>query len=406
MLFTACCLLGGGVAYKVTFYSPDRHLTYDGRTPRETGIGGGITARIRMAEALAKAGHDVTSIINCSHPHVYQNVKYIPLDEAETIDTQILIMNTSGGRYDLTPILDLNPRAMLRIIWIQGTDKPGGLDSVGFDFIYAISNFLREVVLREWGVPEEKVFVSYNMFAEAIINQAQDRSPERDPYRLIYFSHPSKGLDAAIDVLNRLREIDDRFRLFVYGGNKLWAQEEGEIPPIPGLEYHGLLGQEALMAEIFKSTYSLNLQNRKEPFGLTVLESMRAGCVVIASSVGAYPEIIRHGWDGFVIPGDAEEGAARSAAAHLIAELSLNPELVSLISRNAAMVPWGGQRMVKTWQQHWDRLLGEESGGSSPPLDALLACPDCNGSLSFYPDGYRCSDCGRYYRILPASSGF
>ena len=393
------------MTYKVIFYSPDRHLTYDGRTPREIGVGGGITSRIRMAEALAKAGHDVASIINCQHPHVYQNVKYIPLDEAKTIDTQILIMNTSGDKLDLTPIQNLNPRAMLRIIWISGTNKPGGLDSVGFDFIYAKSNFLREVVLREWGVPEEKVFVSYNMFPEAIFNQAQDQSPERDPYRLIYFSHPSKGLDAAIDVLNRLREIDDRFRLFVYGGNKLWAQEESEIPLTPGLEYHGLIGQEALVAEIFKSTYSLNLQNRREPFGLTVLEAMRAGCVVIASAVGAYPEIICQGWDGFVIPGDADEGAARSAAAYLIAELSRNPDLVSLVSRNAAMVPWDGGRMVKTWQQHWAMVLGENSGVSYPPLDALLKCPDCEGTLSFFPDGYRCSRCGRYYRHLPSSSG-
>ena len=394
------------MTYKVTFYSPDRHLTYDGRTPRETGIGGGITARVRMAEALAQAGHDVTSIINCSHPHVYQDVRYIPLDEAQTIDTQILIMNTSGDRYDLLPILDLKPCASVRIIWVSGTDKPGGLDSVDFDFIYAKSNFLREVVLMDWGVPKEKIFVSYNMFPEAIFNQAQDRSPERDPHRLIYFSHPSKGLDAAIDVLLRLREIDDRFRLFVYGGNKLWAQEEEDITPTPGLEYHGLLGQEALVAEIFKSTYSLNLQNRREPFPNAVLEALRAGCVVIASAVGAYPEIIQQGWDGFVIPGDANEDEARSAAAHLIAELSRHPELVSIIGRNAAMIPWDGQRMVKTWQRHWDSLLGEDGGVSSSPLDALLACPGCNGSLSLYPDGYRCSDCGRYYRILPTSSGF
>jgi glycosyltransferase involved in cell wall biosynthesis len=390
------------VTYKVVFYCPDRHLTYDGRTPRETGIGGGITARVRMAEALARAGHDVTSIINCSHAHVYQNVNYIPLDEAETIDTQILIMNTSGDRYDLLPILDLKPRASLRIVWVSGTDKPGGLDSVGFNFIYAKSNFLREVVLKDWGVPKEKIFVSYNMFPAEYFNQARYRSPERDPYRLIYFSHPSKGLDAAIDVLRRLREIDDRFRLFVYGGNKLWAQEDGDIPSLPGFEYHGLLGQEALVAEIFKSTYSLNLQNRREPFPNAVLEAMRAGCVIIASAVGAYPEIIQQGWNGFVIPGDANEDEARSAAAHLIAELSRHPELVSLIGCNAATIPWDGQRMVQTWQRHWDSLLEEDGGAASPPIDALLACPGCDSSLSLYPDGYRCSRCGRYYRILPA----
>ena len=39
--------------YRVTLYCPDRHVEYDaGRTPDQKG--GGVTARIRLAQALAR----------------------------------------------------------------------------------------------------------------------------------------------------------------------------------------------------------------------------------------------------------------------------------------------------------------------------------------------------------------
>ncbi len=44
----------GGRRYRVVIYCPDRHIVYDGRTPDEIGVGGGITARVRMARALAR----------------------------------------------------------------------------------------------------------------------------------------------------------------------------------------------------------------------------------------------------------------------------------------------------------------------------------------------------------------
>ncbi len=56
----------------------------------------------------------------------------------------------------------------------------------------------------------------------------------------------------------------------------------------------------------------LVLASRAEPFGLVLLEAMRAGVPVVASNAGGVPEIVRHEQTGLLFePGDAEGLAAQ-----------------------------------------------------------------------------------------------
>ena len=49
--------------YKVVFYCPDKHILYDGgRLPDTQGVGGGVNARIRLAQSLTRLGHQVELI--------------------------------------------------------------------------------------------------------------------------------------------------------------------------------------------------------------------------------------------------------------------------------------------------------------------------------------------------------
>ena len=41
-----------------------------------------------------------------------------------------------------------------------------------------------------------------------------------------------------------------------------------------------------------------------EPFGLVTIEAMGRGTVVVASAVGAQPELIEHGRTGFLVPSE------------------------------------------------------------------------------------------------------
>lgn len=382
------------MTYHVIFYCPDRHIQYDGRLPYEKGVGGGITARIRMARALYRAGHQVSMVVNCGSRTRVQGVDYFPLDRTDALEGDVLILNTSGGDLDLSPALQLKRDVGLTAVWTSGTPRPGGLDELGYQFVYAKSNFLRDVAEGEWEVPPENIFVAYNGFA----NEDFPRFGRiyRDPRRLVYFSHPSKGLDTAIDLLRRLRWIDPRYRLEVYGGNQLWGQEEEDPPNGDGVTYHGLVGQRTLAKELSQASYSINLQSREEPFGMVITESMRAGCVVLASPVGAYKELVRDGEDGFLIEGDHTSEEARERATRIILYLTQNPSSFKYVQDNALNVIWDTDTMVKVWETHWGWIFG----GRDPGQFVGSPCEVCGGGRLGMEDGYHCTGCGRYTRGL------
>lgn len=375
-------------------YCPDRHISYGGRTHLEHGVGGGVTSRLRMARALARAGHAVTMVVNCQAREIIDGVSYVPLGEVRRLEADVLVFNTSGGQLDLTPALELECQAQLRILWVSGIAKPHGLNLLDFDVLYPKSNFLRRVTCHDWGVDQRKTFVVYNVFEEALFAEAERTSVSRDTFRLVYFSHPAKGLEPALRVLRTLREVDERFHLVVFGGPGLWGAEGSLLLNEPGATYAGMVGQAKLAAELFRCSYSVNLQSSSDGFGMVITESMRAGCIVFASPIGAYPELVRQGVDGFLVPGDSLEKAAERCAA-MILQLTRNPDYQVYLRRNAQTVPWDSDTIASAWTGHWDWWL---SGGRRDDTELVGACPRCRGRRLCLADGIHCIACGWYER--------
>ena len=79
----------------------------------------------------------------------------------------------------------------------------------------------------------------------------------------MYFSHPSKGLDAALAVLRILRETESRFKLHIFGGNALWGGKDGVISE-PG--YLPRTRDRKVFDLCAGVNLSLHLQAREEPF--------------------------------------------------------------------------------------------------------------------------------------------
>ena len=390
------------MSYSVTIYCPDTQLVYDAKTPDCLGVGGGVTARLRLAQALADVGNKVTVIANVPETHTYRGVLYKGLSEVRRIESDILILNTSGGALDLGRVSELEIRASLKQVWVQGTIPIKALDQVDFDYLVAPSNFVREVAQQEWGVPPAGLFVIYNGYQRINLSLALRAMSRRDPFRMVYSSHPSKGLEAAVGVLRRLRSEDPRFELHVYGGNRLWGGEEQAMAPESGVFDHGLIGQQRLASELLKSSFAINLQTRPEPFGIVVAEAMAYGNIVLASPVGAFQEIVHHGYDGFLVPGDHLASETLERAATLILRLARNKPFAEYIRRNAISEPMSWDVLAQVWQGHWQWVLSgrewlEDSGG-------IGSCLACSGPQLALADGYHCTGCGRYNRVLPLSS--
>jgi hypothetical protein len=310
----------------------------------------------------------------------------------------VLILNTSGGDLDLTPALDLELESKLRIVWAHGLPKPGGLKGLQPDFVYAVSNFIANVVTRKWGITPAKTFVSYNAFDDGYFSNINHAIIERDVYRCVYFSHPSKGLAPAIKLLRRLRELDPRFHLEVYGGEALWGQEPQKYQNEEGVRFHGLVGQAELSRKLLESGFAIQLQTRQEPGALAIVEAMRAGCIVIGSAVGCYPEYIEHGRDGFVYAGDPEDSDLLDVVASGMDRLVMSGDSVDYVRHNASVIPWSTDTMASVWLSHWDWLTSNSS-------TSLFKCRFCGGGTLLFRDGYHCIQCGKYSRSMTQSAG-
>jgi glycosyltransferase involved in cell wall biosynthesis len=236
------------------------------------------------------------------------------------------------------------------------------------------------------------IWVFYNGYEERLFSVA----PVRSPYRLFYGSHPSKGLDTAIDITQRLRAADDRYHLVVCGGEALWGRPVVEAKPLPGVEDLGLLPQKELAETLLSSTFSLALQSRLEPFGMLVTESQRAGCVVLASPVGAYSELVQDGVNGLMIEGDHELEATRQKAVEAILGLAAEPGRLQAIQQRARRVPWSTDLMAQAWIQHWELLLE----GVEPTKEVCLYCGGEGWRLE---DGVHCLGCRKYTFVQAGS---
>jgi len=383
-----------GVSLRVVLYCPDRHLTYDGRTPDEVGVGGGVTARVRMARALARLGHSVTQVVNCPRHEVIDGVEYRPLDDAGGLKADVVVFNTSGGALDLTPALALDPEARLRIVWVHGTQVPGRLDGLPYDVVYSVSNFLGQMVADAWGIPSRRTFVTYSGYEAAHFASAEAAAPKRDPFQLIYFSHPSKGLETAMAVLRELRHAEPRFHLEVLGGGRLWGGAESAPIQAEGVRDRGLLGQRDLVPLLLRSSYALQMQDREEPFGLCVVEAMRAGALVLISPVGALPELVGDGDRGIVISGDHRTAETHRAAAERILHLHTHPESGVRMAANARAWALDTDTLARTWTQDWLIRLGAAQPAS-------VKCAHCGGVASRLEDGDHCVACSRFTRVVP-----
>jgi glycosyltransferase involved in cell wall biosynthesis len=117
----------------------------------------------------------------------------------------------------------------------------------------------------------------------------------------------------------------------------------------------GPADRDALLATSFAT---LMPSTWPEPFGLTAIESLACGTPVIARRVGALPEIVREGVDGFL----ADDAPGMAAQVERIDGLDRAAIRESVLERFSA------ERMADGYEQVYARVLA-----TSPPLARQLA---------------------------------
>ena len=175
---------------------------------------------------------------------------------------------------------------------------------------------------RRYGVPDEKLFVSpvepdYAAFAGEAGGVNEDPPagladcPGVDRW-LLYSGRLTevKRVDRLIDAFNALAPEFPGWGLAVAGSGDLEPALRARVDPAAAdrVRWLGFVPSEERLAAVYRACDVLVLPSSYEPWALVVNEAAAAGLALVATGVvGAAPELIRSGRNGWVVPeGDQE----------------------------------------------------------------------------------------------------
>jgi glycosyltransferase involved in cell wall biosynthesis len=170
--------------------------------------------------------------------------------------------------------------------------------------VIAISKFVRNFLVRSWGVPREKIGLVYH--GVSVQESPSDVRPEGIPQEWrgsFIFSagsiRPSRGLE---DILNALKLV-----------NKASSSVKGLVvagAPSPGMvgyrrRLQRLTSREGLSTKIcwvghlndselawcYRNCFAFVMASRVESFGMVAGEAMAHGCICISANSSSLPEI-------------------------------------------------------------------------------------------------------------------
>jgi glycosyltransferase involved in cell wall biosynthesis len=147
---------------------------------------------------------------------------------------------------------------------------------------------------------------------------------------------PGRGQDVAIRALPPILEHEPRARLVIAGHphprpvDHAFADELRELASALGVaESVTFAGAVERVADVYAAAdFVVNPARFNEPFGRVGPEALMAGRPVVASAVGAIPEVLRDGRDALLVP-PGEPPALAAAVLRLVADPALRARLVA-----------------------------------------------------------------------------
>lgn len=219
----------------------------------------------------------------------------------------------------------------------------------GSDRLIAVSQAVREMLL-ERGVQSSKVAVVYNGFPlenwtsdEVALNLREQWKTDRDEIVLgvIGSIEPHKGLITLVEAISIIQAQGVPFKLIVVGDVPKRARADYfesvrlMVKELGLAEQVIFAGFQADVVPWVKAFDIVVIPSLEESFGRVAVEAMIAGKPVVATNVGALPEIVLDGQTGLLVePGSPE------ALASAISKLVISPdwrEELGLAGRRRAM---------------------------------------------------------------------
>lgn len=302
------------------------------------GFSGGIRVIAIYAERLAKRGHTVTIVhppnprptlrdtlrglvrgagipriahVNESHLdalHVTRRIleRWRPVEDRDLPDADVVIATWWETAEWVSA---LSPTKGAKAYFIQHYEVHGGQPEGRVKMTWrlpmhkiVVAQWLADIARADYGDTDVSL-VPNSVDSQAFSANARGKQPV-PTVGYMYALDQWKGADIAAQAVAIAREQLPDLRTIVFG----LADPVPAIPLAPGAKYHQLPRQHDIPG-LYASCDAWLFASRTEGFGLPILEAMACRTPVIASPVGAAPELVGAGGGILVKPEDAESMA-------------------------------------------------------------------------------------------------
>jgi len=266
-------------------------------------IGRHAARLVALARRLRRERIDVLHVHTCSGFTFYRNLADVALARLHGVP---VVLHIHGARFD-----EFCGRAGAAGRWVIRR----ALSRV--DRVVVLSRWWRET-LREYAPAARFAVVPNGVAVPPSARQDSTGGPER-PCRFLFLAAVCrrKGIDTLLGACAALRARGTRFRVVVAGPEETAGDARRLAEQIhrqglgDAVEYVGTVTG-AAKEELLGGSDCLVLPSRAEGLPLTLLEAGARGCPVVASAVGAVPEVIDDERCGLIVP-PGEAGALAGA---------------------------------------------------------------------------------------------
>jgi len=188
------------------------------------------------------------------------------------------------------------------------------------------SKFVMDLVQNNGFFHKSKKFV----IQHGIDNTKKIKAKLESSDEFLYFGRldEPKGIQVAIEAFRK--NLSKDIKLHIAGSGPYENELKNFANGDQRIIFHGYLEKEKLELLINQCSYLIVPSIWYEPFGLVIIESLNRGMPVIASKIGAIPEIITNEYNGFLFePGDSY------SLSNIITKTIGDHKLLTRLSQNA-----------------------------------------------------------------------
>lgn len=164
------------------------------------------------------------------------------------------------------------------------------------------SNDVKELLVDEWKIAEEKIVITPEAVDDKIFSAANIMETDRinqvmkkfniDCQYIFYVgnAHPHKNVEGLIKAFLELSKDYPGLQLVLSGNDHYFWQKVKREYQQANIVYTGFVTDEELVA-LYKNAKCFVMPSFEEGFGIPLLEAMACGCPVVSSNAGSLPEI-------------------------------------------------------------------------------------------------------------------